>query len=67
MKNFRPMLVFAVAGWLSACFAPVPLTSGPPSKIIECCACVEYRDVQTGCDKHDCPECPIHRNSPGLK
>ena len=66
MKRLCPLLLVAVAGWAATSFAPGPLASGPPSKMIECCACVEYRDVQTGCDKHDCPECPIHRHSQRL-
>jgi hypothetical protein len=68
MKCLTSLFVVAVAGWVSAGFAsPGPPAGGPPSKMIECCACFDYRDVQTGCDKHDCPVCPIHRHFPSLE
>ena len=72
MKLLSSLLLAAVTGWVSvsaasARYLPGPgVAGGPPSKMIECCACIDYRDVQTGCDNRDCPACPVHRQSPSL-
>jgi hypothetical protein len=72
MKLLSSLLLAAVTGWVSvsaasARYLPGPgVAGGPPSKMIECCACIDYHDVQTGCDNRDCPACPVHRQSPSL-
>ena len=65
-------LLLAAIGWVSvsaasARYHPVGTAGGPPSKMIECCACFDYHDVQTGCDNRDCPACPVHRQSQTLR
>ena len=64
MKCLTSLLVVAVTGWASTGLATGARAGDPPSKMTECCACFDYHDVQTGCDKHDCPVCPIHRQVP---
>jgi len=70
MKLLSSLLLVAIAAWgpLSAASARhlpgAGVGGGVPSKMIECCACFDYRDVQTGCDNRDCPACPVHRQFP---
>ena len=70
MKLSRSLLLAAITGWVSVAAASAQYLPGPggepPSKMIECCACIDYHDVQTGCDNRDCPACPVHRQSPSL-
>jgi hypothetical protein len=73
MKLLSLLLLAAITGWVSvaaasAQYLPGPGAPGePPSKMIECCACIDYHDVQTGCDNRDCPACPVHRQSPSFR
>jgi hypothetical protein len=72
MKLSSTLLLAAIAGWVSVSAAsarhlPVAAAGGSPSKMIECCACFDYHDVQTNCDNRDCPACPVHRQAQSLK
>ena len=70
MKLVSSLLLAAIFGWVlvsaaSARYLPSPAVGGgAPSKMIECCACIDYHAVQTGCDNRDCPACPVHRQFP---
>lgn len=69
MKLLSSLLLAAVTGLVPVSAASARYLpgsgggGGSPSKMIECCACIDYHDVQTGCDNRDCPACPVHRHS----
>jgi len=61
--------VLAAAGGLS--LASVSLLAGAGggaprqlgTNMMQCCECSEYLGARTGCDKYECPECPVRRQS----
>ena len=73
MKLLSCLLLAAITGGVpvaaaSARYVPGSgVGEGPPNKMIECCACIDYHDVQTGCDNRDCPACPVHRKVSGRR